>query len=70
MNVIQNPIRGKGLKNFHTICPGNVIDDHSGVIKLLNYCPIAKKTPLDVKSKLTEALKLKRVLLLKMNGAE
>lgn len=48
MNVIQNPIRGKGLKNFHTICPGNVIDDHSGVIKLLNYCPIAKKTPLDV----------------------
>ena len=59
MNVIQNPIRGKGLKNFHTICPGNVIDDHSGVIKLLNYCPIANKTPLDAKPKLTEALKLK-----------
>ena len=59
MNVIQNPIRGKGLKNFHTICPGNVIDDHSGVIKLLNYCPIAKKTPLDAKPKLTETLKLK-----------
>ena len=59
MIVIQNPIRGKGLKNFHTICPGNVIDDHSGVIKLLNYCPIAKKTPLDAKPKLTEALKLK-----------
>ena len=44
MNVIQNPIRGKGLKNFHTICPGNIIDEHAGVIKLLNYCPIAKKT--------------------------
>ena len=28
-------------------------------IKLLNYCPIAKKTPLDAKPKLTEALKLK-----------
>ena len=61
MNVIQNPIRGKGLKNFHTICPGNIIDEHARVIKLLNYCPIAKITPLETKPKLTKDLKLKNL---------
>ena len=61
MNVIQNPIRGKGLKDFHTICPGNIIDEHARVIKLLNYCPIAKITPLETKPKLTKNLKLKNL---------
>ena len=56
MNVIQNPIRGKGLKNFHTICPGNVIDDHSGVIKLLPNC---KENPFRCKAKINRSFEVK-----------
>ena len=46
MEVIKNPIRGTGLQIQRGICKGNIKDEPSSVINLLQYCPISKETPL------------------------
>ena len=45
MSVIENPLKNIGLENLDGICKGNVSDDHSQVLKLLEYCPISAETP-------------------------
>jgi len=61
MKVIKNPIRGTGLQIQREICKGNIKDDPSSVINLLQYCPISKETPLIENNKLTKLLRLKRI---------
>jgi len=62
MEVIKNPTRGIGLKIQRGICKGNIKDDPSSVINLLQYCPISKQTPLIENDKLTNLLGLKRIV--------
>ena len=61
MEVIKNSIRGTGLQIQKGICKGNIKDDPSAVINLLQYCPISKETPLIENNKLTKLLRLKRI---------
>ena len=56
MEVIKNPIRETGLQIQRGICIGNIKDDPSLVINLLQYCRISKESPFIEYNKLTKLL--------------